>query len=232
MLNSLKPPTDNLYKFVAISGLTCFVVGMVLSVQQTGKTLDSAYAAEDALQEAWLALAEGFQDGDDETELEMLNRAWQRAAKGGEAFGLTQELRKLGTLTEAELAAVRQFEIAANSLSNQWRIHEITRTWLSWMVVVSLGIMLLGFGLWYSRTQRHQDKLLRMQTQEQTPVEEQDGPAKAYQRWTEDEEKKLREGFKNGRTFKQLAKEHGRTRGAIRSRLVKLGLIDDPQSAS
>jgi hypothetical protein len=38
-------------------------VGVVLSVQAMRKTLEVAYSAEDELQEAWLALGEGFNGG-------------------------------------------------------------------------------------------------------------------------------------------------------------------------
>lgn len=88
----------------------------------------------------------------------------------------------------------------------------------------------MGFGFvwWYRKTQRHQDKLLRMQTEEQTPVEKREGPANSYRKWKEEEEAELRQRFREKMTYKALAKAHGRTTGAIKSRLVKLDLIDDP----
>lgn len=44
--------------------------------------------------------------------------------------------------------------------------------------------------------------------------------------WTADEERRLVEQFDAGVSPAQIAKEHGRTRGAITSRLKKLGKID------
>ncbi len=46
--------------------------------------------------------------------------------------------------------------------------------------------------------------------------------------WTEIEENKLLDEFDSGMKTSAIAKEHGRTRGAIESKLVDLGRIPDP----
>lgn len=46
----------------------------------------------------------------------------------------------------------------------------------------------------------------------------------AGQPWTEDEDERLAAAYLSGEQLTQLAKEHGRTRGAIESRLAHLGL--------
>jgi len=48
---------------------------------------------------------------------------------------------------------------------------------------------------------------------------------KAYYPWSPDEETSLREHFREGQTTSALAEYFGRKPGAIRSRLIKLGLI-------
>lgn len=50
-------------------------------------------------------------------------------------------------------------------------------------------------------------------------------PAKAGKPWTDEEDKRLLDAFDEGRTPKQLAETHGRTLGAIQSRLTKKGRI-------
>lgn len=50
-------------------------------------------------------------------------------------------------------------------------------------------------------------------------------PAQAGNPWTEEEEERLLNAFDDGATPKQLAKAHGRTLGAIQSRLTKKGRI-------
>lgn len=44
--------------------------------------------------------------------------------------------------------------------------------------------------------------------------------------WTEEEEKRLIDEYHEGLKVKDMAKSHGRSNGAITSRLVKLSLID------
>ncbi len=46
--------------------------------------------------------------------------------------------------------------------------------------------------------------------------------------WTPEEEKHLRDAFASNPSIPELAEAHGRTRGAISSRLVRLGLIEPP----
>lgn len=50
-------------------------------------------------------------------------------------------------------------------------------------------------------------------------------PGNAGSPWSEQEEEELCRGFDGGTNIADLAKEHGRTEGAIRSRLEKLGKI-------
>ena len=51
-------------------------------------------------------------------------------------------------------------------------------------------------------------------------------PANVGAKWTSDEEQRLVEAFKKGQSVKEIAAFHGRTRGAITSRLVRLGLME------
>ena len=49
----------------------------------------------------------------------------------------------------------------------------------------------------------------------------------AYAKWSPDEEARLQDEFANGMTISEMAALHGRGEGAIKSRLVKLGLIKE-----
>ena len=51
-------------------------------------------------------------------------------------------------------------------------------------------------------------------------------PQNAGKPWTELEESKLLSEFDSGMTASAMAKEHGRSKGAIESRLVALGKMD------
>jgi len=51
-------------------------------------------------------------------------------------------------------------------------------------------------------------------------------PSSAGKAWTISDDEELVKEFDNGRTIKELSEEHGRTVGAIRLRLTKLGKIE------
>ena len=53
-------------------------------------------------------------------------------------------------------------------------------------------------------------------------------PIRAYEKWSPQEDNLLITAFQAGAARKAIAVELGRTPGAIRSRLVKKGLIDPP----
>ena len=56
--------------------------------------------------------------------------------------------------------------------------------------------------------------------------EQKEKPPAAGTSWTEEEDARLDEEYKSGMTIGQIAEKHGRTYGAIRSRLMKHGLVE------
>ena len=52
-----------------------------------------------------------------------------------------------------------------------------------------------------------------------------DRPPRVYMPWTQEEDEKLLKAFREGRKPDQLAEDHQRSLGAIKSRLLHLGLI-------
>ena len=69
------------------------------------------------------------------------------------------------------------------------------------------------------------DLLKRMPAPAATGTQKQQPPA-AGARWTADEDAVLAREFDQGTSIAEIASRHSRTRGAITSRLVKLGRID------
>jgi hypothetical protein len=51
------------------------------------------------------------------------------------------------------------------------------------------------------------------------------GPAKKGVPWTKEEDRQLTDAFRENPSLEQLAKQHERSRTAIETRLIKLGLI-------
>jgi hypothetical protein len=56
------------------------------------------------------------------------------------------------------------------------------------------------------------------------------GPQRAGTSWTDTDDSKLREMFERGESISALSLSFQRTGGAIKARLVKLGLVDDLQA--
>lgn len=52
----------------------------------------------------------------------------------------------------------------------------------------------------------------------------------AYRRWSDEDDSILRTRFEQGASIKELMKDFGRQKGGITARLVKLGLIEDPEA--
>lgn len=63
-------------------------------------------------------------------------------------------------------------------------------------------------------------EILRIISQEKG----QDSPRNAGKPWTDMEDKKLLDEIDSGMAISRIAKEHGRSKGAIESRLVRLGI--------
>jgi DNA-binding NarL/FixJ family response regulator len=57
-----------------------------------------------------------------------------------------------------------------------------------------------------------------------------DKPLRTGKSWTDTEERELREMYASGKSMSEIADLLQRTRGSIRSRLVKLEIIDDFQA--
>ena len=66
---------------------------------------------------------------------------------------------------------------------------------------------------------------IKMMRQKRTPVDLSDGTNYAGKPWKMEDDLRLRELFMEGTTVARMAQEFGRTQGAIRSRLKKLGLV-------
>jgi hypothetical protein len=64
-----------------------------------------------------------------------------------------------------------------------------------------------------------------LKKQHQKESQREELPAKAGKPWGDEEDKRLLDAFDEGATAKQLAETHGRTLGAIQSRLTKKGRI-------
>ena len=61
------------------------------------------------------------------------------------------------------------------------------------------------------------------------PQRKKDSPCNAGKPWTAEEEEKLLDEFEAGEAVSAMAREHGRSKGAIETRLADLGKIQKPR---
>lgn len=157
VLEKLSPPTDNLYKFMAIAGLAGTITSVIWFVQHTNAVLETQYRAADVLHVAWL-------EAEDSTEAKkLLNARWKAAQEGESVFGLSIEAGQQPELSQEARDAVRSFEVAGETLARSIQEYNFALKWLGGLTGVSLGLMVLGFFFWWLLTQRHQDALLAKQ---------------------------------------------------------------------
>ena len=96
-------------------------------------------------------------------------------------------------------------------------------------VALALGVEALETKHWMDRWKAEKDFEPRSKTAstlaEKTRRDVGDSPARAGEGWSSEEDQQLTREFWKGKKFEQMAKAHQRSRGAIMSRLVHLGLI-------
>jgi hypothetical protein len=138
----LTPPTDNLYKFMAISGLVIAIAGWTLpllrlssaeiQVAEANRAIAAAESAE--ARARWLAMEMSIDSVPDD-------------AARSTYLDATERLSDL-----VALAHIQQVE--AKSL-----VSELRATWILGRISIALGlaVSIAGFVLWYKRVQKYLD---------------------------------------------------------------------------
>jgi hypothetical protein len=154
VLNSLAPPTDNLYKFVAIFGLVLIVGGCVLLYITVDNSLEAATRANQGFRSA-IATEESpeVQEVLSEAISKMVDERRQDP-------GLAAALRAAGASDEAIAEAVAMQEAADVFFAHESRLRGVTGVA---RMLGGLGAIVsaVGFGFWYRRVQRFEDQILR-----------------------------------------------------------------------
>lgn len=162
------PPTDNLYKFAAVAGLTWLVASSIFLNSTTSKIYSdkrTILEATNSVAAEARSLASFYRD-----------TIWiDKSSKPDEGFELiiSADLRRRtqsDTTLQRQLADLDNRIIALN-LSNEQAMDALKNTTKSGLVAMSdiaaaLFATALGFAAWYTQYQRHQDELLRLQLQQ------------------------------------------------------------------
>ena len=133
-------PTDNLYKFVALSGVALLLVGLVASESGVATLLKQDALLTVAIEELNARVSAVGSNPEDAAEAVQLDALREVTALRDQIF----EVRRQSELKDLELGAVRR----------TLRIYRIAE--MSGAVLASVG-----FILWYRRVQRYQDAILK-----------------------------------------------------------------------
>lgn len=148
MINGLpSPPTDNLYKFLAISGIVCVLVANIMSVQVMVSTHDKIEQTLDSFvkngnEQGWKLFEQFRLDYPDKADHEKMIK-------------LRSEELKRTVAVDTKNCDDRVSEIKSDE--------EKSQKGLTALAVVGSIIALFGFGLWALRFQRFQDGGLRLE---------------------------------------------------------------------
>jgi hypothetical protein len=169
LMNIPNLPTDNLYKFMAISGLFVFILSMFYPVYR-----------EIELKHRWIILSgemrvlqleydnwEWLQKHADISILTPSDPNILKLPKNEKAVAQFKEFQKKLDVHKSELRELLQYRKALANLESQQKQLDTLESeikmykWFCWVgVICGIVLILLGFKLWYSRVQRFQDILL------------------------------------------------------------------------
>ena len=133
-MDQLKLPTDNLYKFVALSGVAIFLLAAWLAIYPFGAALEFAREAEVNMSDLVSDVMEAEKQG-------------------------------LDTISE------NQNELLTEYFRNETRAESIVAMqeglMTTYALLAGIGVLiaLFGFTLWYNKTQKYADQILRLQAE-------------------------------------------------------------------
>jgi hypothetical protein len=146
-MDVLKPPTDNLYKFVAISGLLIFLASFIFP-----QILYKDYLIKFAEIEGDLRVLEN--------QVATLNSILDTEPEDPKRKEEDdKEINQRKTEIDKGLAEVirkREMRVALSNYAHQWQVFGY--------VGMSFGLVMMmsGFYFWYSRLQRYEDKHIKI----------------------------------------------------------------------
>lgn len=195
MIEPLKPPTDNLYKFIALAGVVIFILSVVYPFRWSMEVDQRRLEVERDIE---IAKFETVEKKALEMELNLARRLAEQASrllraeitKSEKSGGSTRAINETIDRLKKESSS---FEAKARELSEKlsvsgrntiertyklklWKYYDGYATFL--FQVGSIGstvgfiLAVLGFYLWYVKLQRYQDVILKSQIEGQSQVKD------------------------------------------------------------
>jgi len=150
-MNNLTPPTDNLYKFLAIAGVTLMIIGIISGVTKFNEF--SADSAQYTMDSAALR-----------ADVDTMNVRLKIAEKSQKTSASeTNEIRnKLEAIERQRANLEARFE---NEKAKVQDLHT-QKKYVTSLVTVGLVAAVIGFVSWYFRVQVYQDAVTRLDAEQ------------------------------------------------------------------
>ena len=153
------PPTDNLYKFVAITGLLLFLACIVAELSEARKISLQVAKVKSSAERIWEQVKK----------LEVrTSEAVELRKSGGEVASsvfeeFESELESLNSPASGSVAKLAEaIKILDASHENYRSIADVAR----WGEFVGIFLMGFGFTSWYMKLQKYQDRIVKRQAEE------------------------------------------------------------------
>jgi hypothetical protein len=159
MLEHLRPPTDNLYKFLALAGLAVFILGLYLTLTSTTELEKYRTLAEDADYRRYT-----YQQRYDEG-VERIDAAFR--AGRIDAAKATEQKKSLYQRTIGAASkytkAVEEADASFDRIDAELRARYQVLQAMMW---IGGGVSVVGFCLWYVKLQRPLDIMMGLDLQD------------------------------------------------------------------
>jgi hypothetical protein len=157
MIQDVKWPTDSLYKFICVFGLSVFLAGCLLYWSLYRGFTDTAIRSQMALS-AWVRQLQQSNDSMKAFEKNlrvgaeaMKRREWDKASKMIDA----------NTVPKFDFGDLPAVEKSGGDFFEAVEVFRAYRSTASAMIVLGSIISLAGGYLWYTRIQRYEDQIIR-----------------------------------------------------------------------
>ncbi|QNN24322.1 hypothetical protein HED60_19280 [Planctomycetales bacterium ZRK34] len=158
-----QPPTDNLYKFIAIFGIVLVVSSVALYVTSRKTAVEGQIEALRQIVDVTEALREMVLEIENTTALEESDK------DDGQDVKVEMSMKLTRNIIDVEMNLIESYWT-----KERFAISDFSRGSLVAIFGFAIGIIVTfyGFCLWYLKTQRYQDSILRKQAEsadEKTP---------------------------------------------------------------
>ncbi|MEO0964155.1 MAG: hypothetical protein AAFY08_03460 [Planctomycetota bacterium] len=156
--DAFKPPTDNLYKFIAVSGLVFGIACLASLIYLIGTSVDASVEVKQSLRTAYAELL------GNEAAVEALNAAMANYEVGDNLGELIDQVRE----ADGESPDIQSVVLLLQSFDQFNADRSMLDTYQDYIAggtAWSIFISFFSFIAWYWRLQRYEDRIIKLKAQ-------------------------------------------------------------------